>query len=242
MAFLVPMLCFGQQKRRESLFVSSRFQAAVVVRKHPTGADLVVITILKPSYSHQLLEQQIEALGKELKSAPRGVSLADVAVDRDSSMLKASFAVDGLIERATGTLHVQPIARALALATHQDSLEALLVQFEGETPTSNTLKESFPPELGCRGAEVEGKFTDPSYGVEYRVKFLTHDAQLISIPDSPADRVPAAPSGTGPQKRMDWGLFPLILVAACAMGALVYSLLLRGFDRGRTGDRHKVKV
>lgn len=242
MAFLVPILCFGQQKRRESLFVSSRFQAAVVIRKHPTGADLVVITILRPSYSRTLLEQQVEALGKELKSTPRGVVLAHVSVDKESSTLKASFAVDGLIDRATGTLHVQPIARALSLATRRDSLEALLVQFEGETPTSNTLKNSFPPEPGCRGAEVEGKFTDPTYGVEYRVKFLTHDPQQISIPDYPSDRVPVPSSGTGPQKRIDWGLIPLILVAACAMGALVYSLLLRGFDRGRSKDRHKVKV
>lgn len=223
----------GQTPSTGSLFQTTRFQATVVVRKHSTGADLVEVTVLEPAYSRELLRDQITLMGKELNSAPRGLQIYDYRLDpgdASSRMVKASFAVDGLIDRKAGVLHIQPIARAFALQSAHDSIDALMIQFEGETPTANTLRACSPPAPGCENVVVEGRASDAKFGVEYRVKLLAHDPYKIFTPDTRGQT--SAPKAVLPTKKgLDWTFVALIIVSALALGALVYSLLSRGRPR-----------
>jgi hypothetical protein len=42
----VPFLVFGQETQPRSLFETVRPQASIVVRKHPSGSDVVLVTLL----------------------------------------------------------------------------------------------------------------------------------------------------------------------------------------------------
>ena len=228
----------GRESATRSLFMTTRIDATVVVHKHKMGADLVEIAVLKPTYSADLLEKQVRGIAHELNEEPRGLSLYRYPLDGSdpkSDVLKASFAVDGLIDETTGVLRLEPIARGMCLATATDQLNCLMVQFERETPTSRTLQSCSPPAPGCSGAAVEGQPRGPDLGVEYRVKLLSHDPNAIHLPDAgvPPARVAAAVRVARP--KTDWTLYVLLLVSAVAVGALVYSLLLRGGARGGTG-------
>lgn len=217
-----------------SLFTSTRVDAAIVVHKHPMGTDMVQVTVLKPTYSMDLLRKQISRLSQELHSEPRALQVyaSDLSpADPNSRMVKASFGIDGLIDREKGVLHIQPLARAFALASSQDKLDALMIQFEEESPTSHTIKTCAAP--SCGGVELEGRSSgaNASLGVEYRVKYTDHDPDKISIPDEPRQK--AATAAPAAKQGMDWMLIGLLLVAALAVGALVYSVLLRGRPRAR---------
>jgi hypothetical protein len=232
--WLLAAVVLGQTAPAQSLFRTTKFEATVVVRKHSTGADLVEVTVLKPHYSHTLLRKQIELLAKEVGSAPRGLQIFDYRIDpadTGPALVKASFAVDGLIDREHGVLRLQPIARGFSLAEPPDALDALMVQFEGERPTENTIRACSPPAPGCTSVILEGRAADARYGIEYRLKLLSHDPTQISIPDFKQDAPAAKP--TPPTARTDWLLIGLLFVAALAVGALVYSLL----SRGRPGAR-----
>jgi hypothetical protein len=68
--------------------------------------------------------------------------------------------------------------------------------------------------------------------VEFRIQLLTQDPAKISIPDDRRQPPPkAAPPSPKPAPGTDWLLVGVIVVAAIAVGALVYSLLLRGRPR-----------
>jgi|GEM_PF-1856096 len=242
--FLVAAVASSQEpspakSNPSSLFTTTRFDAALVIRQHDQGpADDVELTVIKPNYSRDLLQKQLDYLGQELGNPPRGVRIYDDPVDSNNphtTMIKAVFAVNGLIDRSAGALHLQPIVRAMSLSTSSDELNGLMVQFSGENPTKNTIRSCTPPSPGCSGVAVEGRFGDSSYGVEYRVKLLSHDPKAISLADVPTSAPPVKPVEV--HSHTDWTLVALILVAAGAMGALVYSVLLRSRPGGRPKAR-----
>lgn len=229
-------LANGQSQTRQSLFMTTRFDAAIVVSpaKKEDMQD-VQVTVLKATYSPQLLQEQIVRLGRELNFEPRGVQIFTYSFDDSdptARQLKASFGIAGLVE-PDGVLRIQPLARAFALESGRDRLDGLMVQFQNQVPTDNTLRACSPPAPGCEGVEVEARAQDRTYGVEYRVKLLTHDPAKISTPDRKS-LAPVASPKPPEKKSADGLLIALIAFAAVAMGALVYSLLLRGRPTART--------
>ena len=82
---------------KDNLFQSVRPQIFVVVREHPTGADLVEITAVDPEYPRELLKSQIESLGKSLNNNARGLFVSDPRSANYAGTTKATFGIDGLI-------------------------------------------------------------------------------------------------------------------------------------------------
>ena len=219
---------------QKSLFASLVPDATISIRKHPMGADMVDITMKAAGYPPKLLDAQLKALGTFLGSQPRGVQIGDVILDEtnpNSKFLKASFAVDGVIDRKVGSVRLRPFVQAFAGAAKPWTINSVEFQFQGEVPTEKMLQY-----FRSKGEIVEGKFENTkdarTAGIEFRVQLLSQDPAKIDIPepgDNPAPPIkkPVPPPG------MDWTTIIVFIVAAGAVGALVYSLLLRGRPKGR---------
>ena len=221
---LLTPAAFGQTSG--NLFTTTRPDAGIVVRKHAAGSDVVEITMQQPQYPVELLRSQVAKLGQLLGSEPTALQIGPYQVGADSRLTftRAFFGINGLIDRANGVLHVEPLAKAFAGAPKPNTVDVLMIQFEGEKPGENTLRV-YEPKTG--EVRVQGMSAANALGVEYRVQLLTQDPDKISIPDdrrTPPRQIVTAPA---PKSGPDWVLYAVIVVAALAVGALVYSLLLR---------------
>lgn len=205
----------------------------IVVRKHPTGADLVEITMLDPEYPEDLLRTQCEAIGLETGSAVRGLAVYRHKVDPSNAKLafvKAQFGTDGLIDRQTGALRIEPLVRPFAGNPADKEIRNISISFAGERPGVRTLQRYLSDSVALVGRATQ---VTP-VGVDYRVALLKQDGRSIQIPDlSPVTE--AKPDQQGSDgfgaTTMIW---VLVAVAAIATGALVYFALLRS---GRTGRK-----
>lgn len=210
------------------LFRTVRPQIAISVRRDPNGsrADLVEATSIDANYPPDQLAEQVIKLGELIGSQPRGLSVARHSVsgaDGRFTSVKASFAVDNLIDRATGHLHLTEIARAFAGAAEPHRVTGLSLSFVGEIPTENTLlafgSESDP-------VQIQGDFNPSFKSTEYRVKLNSQDPKAIFIPES-KEQIPVKTPSTHGNPGPDLLFYGLIIVAAVAAGALVYSVLVR---------------
>lgn len=219
-----------------NLFTTTRPDVTITVTKHAsTGVDVVEMTTQRPDYPVALLQEQAGKVAAALGVAPTGLKVGPYQIGNnpDLRFTQATFAVQGLVDRAGGILRVEPFAKAFAGAPEPNTVDVLMVQFDGERPTGNTLKSYFPKDGPVRVQAVAGA---AGGGVEYRIQLLTQDPAKISIPDDRRQPLPqAAPPPPKPGPGPDWLLYGVIFVAAIAVGALVYSLLLRG--RPRAGRR-----
>ncbi|HRK20826.1 MAG TPA: hypothetical protein PLX06_03415 [Fimbriimonadaceae bacterium] len=208
----------------------SRPDVSVVVKEHKMTADEVVITVLDPKYPPELLQKQILTLGAELKSEPRGLSVGKVRLDPNNARLdfvRGVFAVDGLIDRANGTLNLQPILRAFAAAPEPFTVENLMIVFDGEKPSAKTVKRHVTEAVEATATAVSAP---PS--VEYRVKLLSQDPAKLEFPltaPEPSYSPKPSPKATG-RSPLFYGA---IALAALAAGALVYLALLRSGGSSR---------
>jgi len=204
---------------KDNLFQSVRPQIYVVIREHPTGADLVEITAVDPDYPRELLKTQIESLGQTLKNNARGLFVSDPRSANYAGTTKATFGIDGLIEG--GRFQLTPLIRALAGALAPNSIEGVSVVYEKQRPTAETVRD-----FRSAAVDVQADAQPGSIGIEYRVHIKDQDPSKIEIPDSALATAQVAnqsvPSG-GP----DMVTLIVIGVAAVAVGALVYSLTLR---------------
>lgn len=220
--------------RRESLFSTGIPDVTITVTKHPMGADMVEMSFTKNGYPPDLVREQIHKLGLELSCDPRGVQVGEEAIDESEPTMrftKAMFAVDGVIDREHGSVRLNPFARAFAGAPKAWTVHLLDLVFQNEVPTSNTIS-------GWNGkfAVVEGRYQDSTKsrfaGIEYRIQLLSQDSKARFIPEPwdkpvvPTEK-PLKPAGT------DWTTMAVLIIAAGAVGALVYSLLLRGRPAAR---------
>lgn len=99
-----------------------------------------------------------------------------------------------------------------------------MVRFEGERPSENTLR-LFNPNDGTVKLQAV-PLSNPN-GVEYRVQLLTQDPAKIHIPDDRKVTPKVADNAPKKGSQVDWVLIGSFAAAALAVGALVYSLLLR---------------
>ncbi|MCK6632920.1 MAG: hypothetical protein L6Q31_11200 [Fimbriimonadaceae bacterium] len=205
-------------------FATTGPDVSVVITEHATGADIVEITATRAEYPAALLSQQISALGKYLNSEPRVLRVFEQSLDPENqrlSFLKATFAVDGLIDRRLGVLRLEPLARAFAGAASPNTVQGLSVIFDGELPTASTI-QSFE----STAVSIAGRVTRDPTGIEYRIRLKTQKADEIRIPESANEQTePQAPSSsTGGPPAYAWVFLGLAGIAA---GALVYFALLR---------------
>lgn len=205
-------------------FATTGPDISVVITEHATGADIVEITATRAEYPATLLAQQIAALGKYLKSEPRVLRVFEQSLDPENqrlSFLKATFAVDGLIDRRLGVLRLEPLAKAFAGAAPPNTVQGLSVIYDGELPTASTI-QSFE----SAAVSVAGRVTQNPTGIEYRIRLKTQKADEIRIPESTNEQMEPQPpsSSTGGPPAYAWAFLG---VAGIAAGALVYFALLR---------------
>ena len=213
---------------RPSLFTTLVPDATITIKKHPMGADMVEITLTAKGYPANLIRSQIRNLGRYLGSEPRGVEVWDYILDPSNPAMhftKATFAVDGVIDTVHGSMRLNPFAKAFAGAEKPWTIRSIDFLFQNEVPI-----HSMSGVWVGKGAVVERRFQDnrsPQLtGLEFRVQLLTQDPAKMDIPE-PGDKAETAKHSSHSQGT-DWTTIAVFLVAAGAVGALVYSLLLRG--------------
>ena len=207
------------------LFRTVAPQATIIVTKHNSGADVVQITMLDPNYPAETLRAQIADLGKRLDVEPRGVQVFTFNADTSGTtqgFLRASFAVNGLIDDTRDRLRLQPIVQAMAGVPAPFTLRGLGVIFANRQASRATLAAFSSPAIQLQGTVQASPPT-----LEYRVKLLEQAPDRIVIPDTAEPIEPVKPS-EGKAKGVDGLTIGLIAAAVLAAGALVYSLALRG--------------
>lgn len=221
---LLLFLLAGVVQAQQSDPKSSRPDATVVIREHATSADMVEITMSRADYPVDLLRQQMEYLGSELNSMPRGLDIQKIGLDptnKELQFVKARFAIDGILDKAAHRLDLQPLLRAFAGAAEPYTIRHLLIIFDGEKPSARTVKKHVSDAV-----EAEANFVTAPAEIEYHVTLKSQDRSKITFPDQAPDEKPGkepAEKASGPTMLF----IGAIAIAALAVGALVYLTLLR---------------
>jgi hypothetical protein len=234
-AFAIGMLLLaipsmGQDS--QDLFLSDRPDVTIVVRKSGLGTDDITVTVEK-EYSPEVLKSQAEALARSLNSELRGLAVDSYnpnPANKEGGYWRATFGVLGLVQREKSSLGLQALARAFA--SREPAVDSLFIQYESEAPNTGLVQQWRAPD----GSVVLQGRASPVFGIEYRIKLNTSDPQKIRIPegsDAKDEQKKPTPKKEPPPESTDWWLWPLIIVSALAIGALVYSVLLRPKPRPR---------
>lgn len=202
----------------------SRPDATVVIREHATGADMVEITMSRADYPTELLREQMEFLGSELNSMPRGLVVQKIGLDstnKELQFVKARFAVDGILDRAGHRLNIQPLLRAFAGSPEPYTVKNMLIIFDGEKPSARTVKRHVSDAV-----DAEANFVSAPAEIEYHITLKSQDRSKIIFPDhAPEQKLGTKPSVKGSSPSILF--YGAIGIAALAVGALVYLTLLR---------------
>lgn len=199
----------------------------MVVREHQaTGADLFEITVLKPGFDPAALKPAIDAFGADLKSEPRGLSIFRFQITdapAEPGYVRATFAVDGALDRTQQTMRLDAIARAFASLSKPNAVRAVRLQFENVEPEIWMLRRYRSEAIQIEASDVTGPI-----GLEYQMRITTDDPAAIVIPTAKDAAQPERASPPAPSRGVDFTVVALILLAAISAAGLVYSLLLRG--------------
>ncbi len=208
----------------KTLFDTVRPDVIVTIKKHPTGADMVVVDYVQENYPPELARAQIDDLGKRLGVPARGLKLEANQIAAGGSnltFLKCSFAINGLLNRDEGKVGLQPLVQAFTGANAGHQIKGLSVILDAESATSRNVR-SFKSDA----VEVQGIQIEKPPGVEYRISIKATEPDKIFIPSWSGEKEPEKPVSP-PKPATDWSLYLMIIIAAAAVGALVYSFLLR---------------
>lgn len=223
---LFSNLCFGQPaSSNDDLFQKVRPDVSIVVKKHTTGADMVEVTMLNAQYPPDLLKEQMIALGKLAGSEPRGLIVQKYQLDpanRKLDFVKATFAMDNVIDTSAGVVRVQPFLKAMTGVKEPLRVDGFAIMFAGVRPGPSTVQR-----IRTGALDADAKFVSDPAGLEYRILVKTETPAQVEFPDKISERKPdAVPSGTpsGPPPT----LWVLVGVSGLALGVLVYLALLRG--------------
>ncbi|MCC7102990.1 MAG: hypothetical protein IT206_07930 [Fimbriimonadaceae bacterium] len=200
-----------------------------IVIKQDSGSELVNISMLNAKYPPELLQEQISSIGKEVGVAPRGIMIFAQAYGEGQyqRLVKAQFAINGLMNRIRGETNLQALARAFAGAPEPFTIHAIQVILDGELPQERTLRT-----FANEGTVVSGTANSNPNTIEYLIQLKTQDRSSIHIPLShikEAKPEPVARAQTGIPANV---LILLIVFASIAAGALVYFLMV-----GRTPNQ-----
>jgi hypothetical protein len=210
---------------KQDLFTTVRPQIMVLVREHEFGADVVEVSVVEASYPPELLRKQVEALGASLNNTLRGYQDYIVQLDKDKpnlKFLKASFAVDGLVDGKEGTVNLTPIAKAFAGAPKPHTVEGISVMLEHFNASPRTLQA-----FDSANVSVQGRVQAELSSVEYRIHLHTQDPALISIGAAPVAQPEKNQVNTPADRGFGIWIWTLVALAGIATGALVYFAVLR---------------
>ncbi|MBL8060070.1 MAG: hypothetical protein JNK63_05055 [Chthonomonas sp.] len=202
---------------------------ASVVIKQDSGSELVNISMLDPNYPVSLLQQQIGNLGSEVGVPARGIMVFAQQYGESESqrIVKAQFAVNGLMNRVRGEVNLQAVVRMFAGAPSPYTVNVVQVILDGETPQERTLRT-----YSNEGVVVSGTSNSNPNTIEYLIQLKTQDKTKIEIPLShiPEEKPAEKPK---PEPGLNTNLLiALIVLASIAAGALVYFLMV-----GRSPNR-----
>ncbi len=248
---LLPSLVLGQQRpgvwdsafrfvtdsadiaSGKPAFLESKTDVIVQIKKHPFGADLFEITAVMPNYPADLLRSQVEKMCSLIGVPPRGLAVGPVGIAGNPRLTstRATFATDGVIDRKQGILRISPIIEAFAGAPEPYTVNGLSILFNGEQPTTNTLRTYNGPGVRLQAIALEA----PTL-IEYRVQLLSQDPKQVAVPDAPipqTEQKTQSTASTVQQNGVDWSLWIPLFAAAAAAGTLVYFLMLRASGKPR---------
>jgi hypothetical protein len=222
-----------QQQDTSSIFLKVHADVIISIRHHESNSDVVEILAVKSDYPAHLLENQVDALARDLGSDISALRILRESVsqgDPNMAALKATFGVKGIIDREKGRLRIAPIIRAFAGAPEPYTVKGITLLFLNETPSDRTIRQYHSSSLNA-----EAIFTDqPPMGIEYRIELLTQDPTKIEFPEE--HQKPLKPIQGKPRNNSVL-LIALFVVASLSLGALVYLAMLRGASRA--GSRPK---
>ncbi len=204
-----------------------RVQAIVQVKRDNVGADIVKVSMIDPHYPLVKLQQQIDRLGSIVGGGARGLQIIDDPIDpRDptSQMLRATFAVNGLIGPRSEWVKVAPIVKAFAGTSSSPGLNNFQVDFDYQTPTDLDLGDFASSELSIRRRTVDRS-------VEYQIQVKNRGTHEAEIPDLATT---ITPQQKLEPKRLDLLTLVVAGVAIVAAGSLVYCLFLLKAPRRRS--------
>jgi hypothetical protein len=219
----------GQTTPTTSESRAFRPDLTIVARKHITGADLIEISVLDPSYPPAELQSRIIRLGTLLGDPPRGLSLFARSLSNKGpaegnlKFLTATFAVTGLMRGQAG-IRLEPLAQAFAGGEGAASVKAIEVILTGDKVWSNAVRT-----YRSKSVQVEAKASLSPPVLDYRIWLDSDDAQSIRIPD----RLDSTPAVTPPPPKPKHEglsplfLWPLVALMAVAAAVLVYTLASR---------------
>lgn len=222
------------QTQTNDLMQTVRPQVLLSVRRDPNGsrADLIEVRTTDPQYPVEQLRAQLIELGRLMGSEPRGLLVARSSItgpDASMTTIKGTCAVDNLIDRVTRRLHLTEVAQAFAGYPAPHTVTGISITYVGELPLRDTILtygiESDP-------VQVQGSYDPVFRGIEYRIKLNTQKPEEIVIPEA-AEQKPMAKTSTVAKEGFDKTIWGLIAIAAVAVGALVYSLLVRSTSSRR---------
>lgn len=224
----VPTSAFSQT---QDLFASLKVDVSLVVYKHPTGADMVTITVLAPDFPVDELRQRATEIGQALGTPCRGLVVFSegngAQATGTSPFIKATFATNGILNGAGG-IRLQPIVRAFAGGTGPSLVGGIEIHCEGVKALADTLLTYDSPAV-----QVQGRSVPSPASLEYRVRLKSQAPNEIDIPDrvsAPSAPEAAGAPSTSPSMTLVW---TLVVIGALAAGALVYNLALRKPTRTR---------
>ena len=229
--FLLILGIFGgtQLCVAQSLFQTVTPDVLVLGKKHPSGADIVEVSVTSATFPPELLQQRLTAMCTDLGYGPHGLQVYNAQINGSGTpmnFLKAKFGTNGLIDNASGALRLQPIARAFAGIPAPNTVKGISVTFDSLKPDSRTLRT-----FKNSAVELEAQYNQPpAAGLEYRVSLLKQEPNAITIPD----HAEPTPAKTTSDTKADasaasppWVTGLLLGVTAIAFGALVYFGFLR---------------
>lgn len=188
--------------------------AVVVLEEHPTGADLVRITLVDPAADPSALRARLEGL----RPAPRGLSVGRDPTAPNATMdrpgVRADFAVDGWLEGRL--VKLDGLVRALC-SPGPGRLSELRVVVTKFRPGPDILRNFSQGGLAVKGSPTPD-------GAEYAV--LAAEGWTGQVPVAAVPQAPVAAPPVEPESPPSSAL-PYLAIPALAAGALVYSLILR---------------
>ena len=222
---LLAGLCLGQGQNSPNLFTTEKQDVTIVVRRNAKlGSDDLTVTV-EDTYPKDQLQSQIEALAAGVGSDVRALKISAYNPNPQNpkgGYLQAVFGLRQLVDRQAQVFNLQAVARAFAGGGFP--VDVLYLQFESEAPNKNVLQEWQDDQANV---VVQGR-ASPQFGIEYKIKLNTQDPAKIRIPEGNDAKIEQkAPPKVEPAPTSKGWIWPVVIVAALALGALVYSLLLR---------------
>lgn len=197
----------------------------IVVTEHQTSAEMVEVTAARADYPSNLLQAQCEAIGAEVGTAVRGLKVYTYPInetDPKMKFLKASFATNGLIDRASGTLNLQALIRPFVGSPDPFTCSELSIIFAGEQPNAKTVKSYSKPGV----LQATASASQVPAGLEYHVILVAQDPKSVEFPMQ-VDTTAPVKQDEEPRQSNQNLVYALLAIAALSLGALVYSLFLR---------------